>query len=843
MAIDDILLRTETYSPLVTKGSDLTPSEMDVNFREIYKALINSQEVIYSAQAITSNKVLIELAGNPRFYIIPVSTGDLSLLDIDEQSTTGVGMVLITNMRSSGDITITADADLWLGGESTLVLTSKNSAWFYVKDEKKYLINIGSASGNQLTSNVTYYVNATSGDDGNDGSSGSPFETITHALSLIYKNLGGYTARINLQDSKDYDEYVEIEGFYNGTLEIVGNDPTALLVQNTGAETNVYNISNCKCKVDIEVMTILVTDNNGFAITCYDSHNVNTDYIYLCKNALVATAFGITSLSGSIVKCSNTTDNLGEGSQINYGLYASGGIIIDETSNTAGATTHYYTDGGQILGSGRTYGLNTGDQVIPTDLDDLTDTKFQKNLNSGFISQNVSGAIVLNYDSGTRKITMTGTDVRAVYEGAFVTETDATFVSGWLSPAHSAVDVTYYLTFDGTDIDWRTTLDFSDVLIAIKPEGCPFALRENHGRNMSYDSHKNCHFGIGTLLGSGGTTSNVVEDSFTASERRPYTAITEVLDEDLQTLNPALNTNSYTRLYLSGSETVNYDLTQTEIIEVGANNRPYYYEGASGSYVKTLIPRITKGSPAKRPRYMSVYQIAVPVTADASSQAYRYIFVQGQGYSTTLLAEQNRNPQELSLGTFAEINPEYTIFKQFVIQYDPDEGTGDWNIADVIDIRGTKNAPISISSTGVFPTAEQVSINTDDFAGYLDDTITNVQLLADKVDDIRYQESITSSATPTPTISYKENEYRVTALSEAAAFGEPADIASVADGNTLFIEVTDDGTGRALSFNAIYVFWGCDEPTTTTAGKMTIMAGYYSAKKTKIIITYVFTEE
>jgi uncharacterized protein YdeI (BOF family) len=143
MSINDILLRIEEYAPLLTKGSDLTPAEADVNFREIYKALVNTQEVIYLPQAITSNKIEVELAGNPRFFIIPVSTGDLSLLDIDCGATTGVGMCLISNMRATGDITITADSEIWLGGEATITLTSKNSAWFYIKDNQKYLINIG----------------------------------------------------------------------------------------------------------------------------------------------------------------------------------------------------------------------------------------------------------------------------------------------------------------------------------------------------------------------------------------------------------------------------------------------------------------------------------------------------------------------------------------------------------------------------------------------------------------------------------------------------------------------------------------------------------------------------
>jgi len=59
-----------------------------------------------------------------------------------------------------------------------------------------------------------------------------------------------------------------------------------------------------------------------------------------------------------------------------------------------------------------------------------------------------------------------------------------------------------------------------------------------------------------------------------------------------------------------------------------------------------------------------------------------------------------------------------------------------------------------------------------------------------------------SSATPTPARASKKTEYEITALSEAAEFGEPT--GTPANGDLLFISVTDNGTTRALTYDAIY---------------------------------------
>lgn len=400
------------------------------------------------------------------------------------------------------------------------------------------------------------------------------------------------------------------------------------------------------------------------------------------------------------------------------------------------ATPPMYTvavDGITITGDGVTLPLSAiggGGATVFTDLTDVPvayadsgemavivkadETGLEFKVNSqydrGFFSPNIYANVVITYNVTTKKITVSGADMRAVdSNGKLVTETIPTFVSGWESVAHPISDELYILSFDGTDIDWRTTFDISHVLIAIKPKGFPTCTRECHPRGVSVEDHTYHHFGEGTIFHSGGEISNIVLDSFTVADRRPYIADTYLNDDGLITLIGALNANSYIRFYLSNTETTNYDTTQIDIIEVGANNRPYYYDKSSGTWTKTLIPRITTGTSISRQRFCSVWVLGIPVV-EGDNEEYGFIFIQPQGFSTSLDSEKARNPAEVLLGLLGELVPEYFIFQQLIIRYVPDEGTGDWNIAATVNIRGSKARPVSLSGIGVMPNEAQVSI-------------------------------------------------------------------------------------------------------------------------------------
>lgn len=93
--------------------------------------------------------------------------------------------------------------------------------------------------------------------------------------------------------------------------------------------------------------------------------------------------------------------------------------------------------------------------------------------------------------------------------------------------------------------------------------------------------------------------------------------------------------------------------------------------------------------------------------------------------------------------------------------------------------------------------------------------------------------SITSSATPSPTGDARVNDYYITALAAGATFAAPS--GTPVNGNMLFIYVVDNGGAQTLAFNAIY--GGSTDiplPTTTTAGKgMVLQFKYISTISTK----------
>jgi hypothetical protein len=85
--------------------------------------------------------------------------------------------------------------------------------------------------------------------------------------------------------------------------------------------------------------------------------------------------------------------------------------------------------------------------------------------------------------------------------------------------------------------------------------------------------------------------------------------------------------------------------------------------------------------------------------------------------------------------------------------------------------------------------------------------------------------NVASSATPTPDVSTTD-QYNITALAAAAAFAVPA--GTPLDGQKLIIRVKDNGTARALTYNAIYRAVGVTLPTTTVISKTTYLGLIYN---------------
>lgn len=111
------------------------------------------------------------------------------------------------------------------------------------------------------------------------------------------------------------------------------------------------------------------------------------------------------------------------------------------------------------------------------------------------------------------------------------------------------------------------------------------------------------------------------------------------------------------------------------------------------------------------------------------------------------------------------------------------------------------------------------------------DVFTNKTLIAttNVVEEIT---TTASSATPTPTGGSLRNFFTVTAQAAAAAFAAPS--GTPANGNYLTIRILDNGTARALTWNAIYRAGTTVSLPTTTVLSKTIYIGfrYNSASST-----------
>lgn len=86
--------------------------------------------------------------------------------------------------------------------------------------------------------------------------------------------------------------------------------------------------------------------------------------------------------------------------------------------------------------------------------------------------------------------------------------------------------------------------------------------------------------------------------------------------------------------------------------------------------------------------------------------------------------------------------------------------------------------------------------------------------------------TVTSAATITPTADLSDM-YTVTALAVGAAIAAPS--GTPTDGQRLLIRIKDNGTARALTWNAIYRVIGVTLPTTTVATKTIYVGCIYNS--------------
>ncbi|MEY8355268.1 hypothetical protein AALB39_18190 [Lachnospiraceae bacterium 54-53] len=273
-----------------------------------------------------------------------------------------------------------------------------------------------------LMADTALHVSLSGSDSTGDGSSATPFQTIARALAEIPKDLNGRTATINIA-AGTYSEAVAVQGYYAGTLNIIGAGSTTTISE-TGAQNRIYettarvNVQNIKFRrptstttgqpvVDIRSSTSvmilnciidgtnsLATNNNGlhFASAIVEVDSCTFTNCNVCNHAIVgansnscASTVTFSNLSGAgnemvyANRCSTFIfkDNKRPTSTV-ADLTDQGGVTVSSHGAIIGtlmANTTYYVDasaGSDTTGTGTSGNpfktVQRAVEVIPKDL-------------------------------------------------------------------------------------------------------------------------------------------------------------------------------------------------------------------------------------------------------------------------------------------------------------------------------------------------------------------------------------------------------------------------------------------------------------------------------------------
>ena len=302
---------------------------------------------------------------------------------------------------------------------------------------------------------------------------------------------------------------------------------------------------------------------------------------------------------------------------------------------------------------------------------------------TGFLHWN---EIDVAYDPVARKVTLTansGYTLDCYYHGVSIPEFEGQ--TTWTSDEHADVSGSYFLHYCSGNFIFTTTPWFFDcVHIAfcqyeINNNGHHIGIRETHGLNMDWASHKEFHETVGTYLTAGGDLTGVTLNSTTVAQRRPNISQTTVYDEDLRSAINELTSKQYTQRYitLSGSTNVRaFNVEQSDIVKL-SGNQPILnlWDGAAWT-----------DTPMDNNRFAVLFVIAVPVTSDTESQKFRYMFTQPQAQYANVTQAQAILPADIVMGDSSVLVSEFVFIGKIIIQYTG----GNWRINSVTKLTGTK---------------------------------------------------------------------------------------------------------------------------------------------------------
>ena len=148
-----------------------------------------------------------------------------------------------------------------------------------------------------LSANITIYVAPSGSNSLGDGSSSAPYATITRALSMIPKNLNGYTATINIA-AGFYPETVTIQNFGCGILKLSGIEGATI----TLGGMRVINSRH------VEINTITLHIENGYMNVEGSDVNVLSPFFATGGRYGVHATNNSSVIFAALLNVTNTTD-------------------------------------------------------------------------------------------------------------------------------------------------------------------------------------------------------------------------------------------------------------------------------------------------------------------------------------------------------------------------------------------------------------------------------------------------------------------------------------------------------------------------------------------------------
>ena len=290
-----------------------------------------------------------------------------------------------------------------------------------------------------------------------------------------------------------------------------------------------------------------------------------------------------------------------------------------------------------------------------------------------------------SYNPTLRTITLSGT-VKAFYHGSEV----SALTSGWVSDPHpDTLGTNYFLYYNGTDFVWSTSswlFEYLQIAEVAYYSDRKFAVREVHGF-MDFRTHEECHYNIGTWRKSGGNFTSFVLSSTTSTDRRPTLESSLIVDEDIPTTIASSTSGTYCRFSLSGADTPNYLVDQTDIVSVDGSGRPNYNLFTGGVWTTAVMANN---------EYQKIFVVNIPVTSDVESQKYRTLYILGQSVSSSLAVTKAISPSSVSWGSLdgAGVN-EYVFVGEIIIK----ASVGDWVIQEINVITGNRISQITTPVT------------------------------------------------------------------------------------------------------------------------------------------------